>query len=193
MKTLTVTKAIISDSKVIFKMSSNNTNNNINNKTNNNMNNTNNKTKNVSLTLKEAKELYNSNNDITYKDVCKKLFKKGYYYCGDRGNISEIGRFDNKTCIDRNNAAYIKQLDKVLALNQLLNIAEYYNRLHTKIDKCYNISYDTRFKNYKVSVDSVWWKTGLTSIEALFNKAEDAQAVIDNPNFREILDTIYKN
>lgn len=28
---------------------------------------------------------------------------------------------------------------------------------------------------------------------AIFNRAEDAQAVIDNPNFREILDTIYKN
>lgn len=26
----------------------------------------------------------------------------------------------------------------------------------------------------------------------LFNRKEDAQAVIDNPNFREILDTIYK-
>lgn len=30
-------------------------------------------------------------------------------------------------------------------------------------------------------------------VVALFNKREDAQAVIDNPNFREILDTIYKN
>lgn len=30
-------------------------------------------------------------------------------------------------------------------------------------------------------------------IEALFNTAEDVQAVIDNPNFREILDTIYKD
>lgn len=29
-------------------------------------------------------------------------------------------------------------------------------------------------------------------VVALFNKREDAQAVIDNPNFREILDTIYK-
>lgn len=27
----------------------------------------------------------------------------------------------------------------------------------------------------------------------LFNRKEDAQAVIDNPNFREILDTIYKD
>ena len=30
-------------------------------------------------------------------------------------------------------------------------------------------------------------------IRAIFNRIEDAQAVIDNPNFREILDTIYKD
>ena len=29
-------------------------------------------------------------------------------------------------------------------------------------------------------------------IVVLFNRTNDAQAVIDNPNFREILDTIYK-
>ena len=29
-------------------------------------------------------------------------------------------------------------------------------------------------------------------IRAIFNRTDDAQAVIDNPNFREILDTIYK-
>ena len=29
-------------------------------------------------------------------------------------------------------------------------------------------------------------------MRAFFNSEEDAQAVIDNPNFREILDTIYK-
>lgn len=32
----------------------------------------------------------------------------------------------------------------------------------------------------------------LYGVVALFNREEDAQAVIDNPNFREILNTIYK-
>ena len=33
----------------------------------------------------------------------------------------------------------------------------------------------------------------VTGITALFARKEDAQKVIDNPNFREILNTIYKN
>lgn len=129
--------------------------------------------------------------DITYKDVSNELFSnKCYYYMDSNGDI-QWNQTNNTE--DTNNASNAKQLERLLALNQLLNIAEYYNRLHTKIDKRYNISYDLRFKGYKVSVESVWWKTGLTGIEVLFNRVEDAQAVIDNPNFREILDTIYKS
>lgn len=128
-------------------------------------------------------------NDITYKDVCKKLFEKGYYYFGDRSDIREIVEFDDKTCADRNNAAYIKQLDKVLALNQLLNIAEYYNNLHTTNIKSTAIEYDRVHQKYYTSGISIKYLRG---ISAIFNKAEDAQAVINNPNFREILDIIYK-
>lgn len=82
MEELIITKAIISDSKVIFK-----TNNNMNNnKTNNNMNtvnnNTNNSTKNIKrrtkvrtipLSLREAKQWYKSNND-TLKSLALRVF-----------------------------------------------------------------------------------------------------------------------
>lgn len=129
-------------------------------------------------------------NDITYKDICKKLFGKGYYYFGDRGKIREIVEFDDKTCADRNNAAYIKQLDKVLALNQLLNIAEYYNRLHITNIKSTAIEYDGVNQKYYTSWVSLKYLRG---VSAVFNRKEDAQAVIDNPNFREILDTVYKS
>lgn len=128
-------------------------------------------------------------NDITYKDICKKLFRKGYYYFGDRGEIREIVEFEDKTCADKNNAAYIKQLDKVLALNKLLNIAEYYNRLHTTNIKSTAIEYDGVNQKYYTSGISLKYLRG---ISAIFNRKEDAQTVIDNPNFREILDTIYK-
>ncbi len=74
MKTLNIIKAIISDSKVIFKMSSNNTNNNINNKTTNKM-----ETRNISLTLEEAREWYNSN--IILRDIALKVFTKEELEC----------------------------------------------------------------------------------------------------------------
>ena len=53
----------------------------------------------------------------------------------------------------------------------------------------YIICYSTCINGYQIC--------GLSSkvifgVEVCFNNKEDAQAVIDNPNFREILDTIYK-
>lgn len=130
-------------------------------------------------------------NDITYKDISKKLFGKGYYYFGDRGEIREIVKFDDKTCADRNNAAYIKQLGKILALNQLLNIAEYYNKQNPKQgDHPYCITLDEVHGYQEGAYELSYTSFGLV---ALFNRKEDAQAVIDNPNFREILDTVYKD
>lgn len=128
---------------------------------------------------------------ITYDEVCNSMLKTGYY-TDNRGKILHVTEFADNAKIDKNNATNKEQLERLLALNQLLNIAEYYNRLHTKIDKCYNILYDMRFKGYRVNTASAWYRNSLTGIEAFFNRAEDAQAVIDNPNFRDILDTIYK-
>ena len=50
--------------------------------------------------------------------------------------------------------------------------------------------YDNVNQVYSVTNASTMYVYG---IKAIFNRKEDAQAVIDNPNFREILDTIYKD
>lgn len=126
-------------------------------------------------------------NNITYKDVCNKLFKNSYYFTDERGRINlyiEGNKFDD------NNATTIKQLKRILALNQLLNIAEYYNNIHPK----QNHTQYYIIKNDKNGYDVVEykWLQYILGVVALFNSKEDAQAVIDNPNFREILDTIYK-
>ena len=127
--------------------------------------------------------------DITYKNVSNKLFndnEKIYYYIDSCGDI----QFCQTTNVeDANNATTVKQLKRILALNQLLNIAEYYNRLHIMIDKPYVILYDKRTQSYTVNSVSPCYRFG---VEVAFNRAEDAKAVMDNPNFREILDTIYK-
>lgn len=126
---------------------------------------------------------------ITYEDVCNKIFKNGSVCftssCGD----VYCGIIENCTRNDKNNATTKKQLERLLALNQLLNIAEYYNQLHTTGSNTYTIRYGKIDKIYYTSTTSI---THLCGIKAFFNRKEDAQAVINNPNFREILDTIYE-
>lgn len=126
---------------------------------------------------------------ITYKNVSNKLFgdiEKIYYYTDSCGDI----QFCQTTNVeDANNATTVKQLKRILALNQLLNIAEYYNRLHTTNIRSTTIEYDGVNQKYYAGQISIKYLRG---ISAIFNRKEDAQAVIDNPDFREILDTIYK-
>lgn len=127
---------------------------------------------------------------ITYKDICDTLFtRKWGFFISTSGDIIEEEMCDYYIASEKNNATNRKQLEKVLAMNQLLNIATYYNSRVKEPDDLYTISYNKFNDSYCVST-STSYVTGMTT---LFNSKEDAQKVIDNPNFREILDTIYKN
>lgn len=127
--------------------------------------------------------------NITYTDVCDSIFSEDTYYINSCGEIQSVVSAGSE---DVNNASNAKQLRKILALNQLINIAEYYNRLHTIIDnKQYSILYYKRTEpRYIVKTISSCYNF---SVRAVFNREEDAQSVISNPNFREILNTIYKD
>lgn len=88
--------------------------------------------------------------------------------------------------VDENNAF------KLCATDRLMNIARYYNGdwkpNWSSVESKYYIIYCNRSQCYKTD-----YKT-LIDINTVYFKCEkDAQAVIDNPNFREILDAIYKN
>lgn len=126
--------------------------------------------------------------NITYGDICEYLFKdKDSFYITNSGGVNNY--LCTCSATDKNNATNREQLKRLLALNQLLNIAEYYNGLHIMIDRPYVILYDKRTQDYTVNSVSPCYRFG---VEAAFNRVEDAKAVRDNPNFREILDTIYK-
>lgn len=134
---------------------------------------------------------------ITYRKICDNLFSHepayaadGGYYIDNGGYVSFGSYYCNDSLCRKSNATNRKQLERLLALNQLLNIAEYYNNLHAKLLNRFTIIYDIIKQTYTTNVASTFYKFGT---EAFFNKEEDAQAVIDNPNFREILDTVYKN
>lgn len=126
--------------------------------------------------------------DITYKDVCNTLFKNNNgYFIDQYGKVNFYNIGTNRS--DANNAPNGRQLKRLLALNQLLNIAEYYNNLHGNGVNS-EIKYDKLNQIYIATETLTMYIYG---IRAIFNRMEDAQAVIDNPNFREILDTLYKD
>ena len=133
--------------------------------------------------------------DITYQNVGEKIFSNNVFYINYKGEIDyynqkEYPKDYNCHYYDKNNATNKKQLKRILALNQLLNIAKYYNQLHTKEDyKQYYIVYHMTI-GYKVYC---YDENAVPSVVVTFNRKEDAQAVINNPNFQEILNTIYKD
>lgn len=106
--------------------------------------------------------------DITYDDILQA-------YATDFGGI----RVPNH-CID-----------KILAISQLMNIAKYYNEdwepdWNNQDEYKYFIIYNR--DTYKVDHG---WTTICSNI--YFKNKKDAIAIINNPNFRDILDAIYKN
>lgn len=126
---------------------------------------------------------------ITYEDVCNSILEVGYYTNSYGEIVGSIVHAVNLRT-GKNNATNTKQLERILALNQLLNIAEYYNTLHTINTGKNTILYDYQNQIYVTASVSTVYSRG---IEVIFNRKEDAQEVIDNPNFREILDMVYKN
>ena len=99
-----------------------------------------------------------------------------------------------KLCIHRKSIiVYDDNASKLVSLSKLMNIAKYYNGdwkpewNNRDEDKNY-IYY--RYIEDKYYVDST--KTYISNI-VYFKNQTDAQAVIGNPNFRPILDAIYKD
>lgn len=108
--------------------------------------------------------------DITYNDIKNTLHLKETY----------------GITIDVNN------LDKLTAINELMNIAKYYNKdwkpnWNNRVENKYFIIWNNECKTYWVDYNR---NSGFSIV--YFKNKEDAQSVIDNPNFREILDTIYE-
>ena len=127
--------------------------------------------------------------ELTYKDIAEELFSDIGFYIISNGGIIPFDKTVGKD--DKNNATNKNQLERLLALNQLLNIAEYYNRKNSKEEnKIYYINFDKRNLEYFVKDYSS--SIVLRGLVPIFNNKEDAKAVIDNPNFKEILNLIYK-
>lgn len=82
--------------------------------------------------------------------------------------------------------------NKISAIANLIDIANYYNK-DWKPDWSSDIEckYYIIFENYnnRYSISS---RYKISTNDVFFKNKKDAQAVIDNPNFKDILDAIYK-
>ena len=127
--------------------------------------------------------------ELTYKDIAEELFSKNLFASDINGKIFCISSSGAK--LDKNNTTNRKQLERLFALNQLLNIAEYYNKKYPKEEKkIHCINFDKR--NLEYFVKDYTSSIVVRGLIPIFNNREDAKAVINNPNFKEILDLIYK-
>ena len=92
---------------------------------------------------------------------------------------------------DKNNAPNKRQLERLLALNQLLNIAEYYNKKSPKEENyIYRINFEKSSSEY--FVQEYIRPIIISGLIPTFNNHADAKAVVKNPSFKEILDLVYK-
>lgn len=165
-------------------------------KENNNM-----KTKEIKINIPKGYEIDKENStfecikfkpikkELSYKDVAEELFSKNMFTSDIKGKIFWISSSGSK--LDKNNATSKKQLERLLALNQLFNIAEYYNKKSPKEEKkIHCINFDKR--NLEYFIQDYTSSIVVRGLIPIFNNREDAKAVINNPNFKEILDLIYK-
>ena len=131
--------------------------------------------------------------DVEHSDLSKGIIK----FKNDNITLEDIYENQGKdtfiTNIVNNNT---RTYNKISAIATLLDIANYYNKgwkpdFNNKTTYKYVIQYngiENKHTHYSVDYDVC-----LNRCCVYFKNQEDAQAVIDNPNFRDILDTIYKD
>ena len=130
--------------------------------------------------------------DVEHSDLSKGIIK----FKNDNITLKDIYKDDN-TDYATNLLIFSenKLFNKLAAIAKLIDIANYYNKgwkpdFNNKSTHKYVIQYngiENKHTHYSVDYDVC-----LNRCCVYFKNQEDAQAVIDNPNFRDILDSIYK-
>ena len=131
--------------------------------------------------------------DVEHSDLSKGIIK----FKNDNITLEDIYEYQGKDTFITNVAYNNKPTySKIFAIATLMDIANYYNKgwepdFNNKTTYKYVIQYngiENKHTHYSVDYDVC-----LNRCCVYFKNQEDAQAVIDNPNFRDILDAIYKD
>lgn len=126
--------------------------------------------------------------DLKNSDLAKGIvfFKKKNITYEDISNS-----FNSVACI--NVSIHSSNINKLTALAQLMNIAKYYNKdwkpdWSNVAERKYCIIYNKSDDAYSVDYNSSY-----TYNNIYFSNRDNAISVIFNPNFKDILDAIYKD
>lgn len=124
--------------------------------------------------------------DVEHSDLSKGIIKF------KKNNITLEDIYEDKgkdtfitNVVNNNRPTY----NKIAAIATLMDIANYYNKgWNNGVENKYHIVFDCNKNCYYIG-----YKYVTNSGNIFFKNKVDAQSVIDNPNFRDILDTIYKD
>ena len=136
----------------------------------------------LTIDIPKGMEIDTENSDFTKGIIKFKLDGNTY------ANIEKILNIKNTSTsitVSKNNK------HKLLAIDKLMNIARYYNKDWKPNPYSEEGIYYIRFNHLK----NVFWVDftyGVDTNDIFFKNLEDARAVVNNPNFKEILDTIYR-
>lgn len=127
---------------------------------------------------------------LTYKEIAEKLNKDICFFIakGEIQSYAQYASYDNPGV-----ANSYRQIEKILAINQLMNIAKYYNgdwkpNWGNSKENKFCIKFD--YHKDRLYVD---YNNSIGAGDVFFKNSEDARTVINNPNFMSIFDAIYKN
>ena len=125
---------------------------------------------------KKQNKIVLKDKQLTYKDVCKNLFKDGTYFIDECGEIDSVDGVQFIT--DPNNAPTEHQLECILAKNKLANVAVYLNNgwKPSKGDHVFTITYYGDFKD-KLIISEHYFGTGENLV--LFQTLKDAKQAIE--------------
>ena len=143
----------------------------------------------LTIDIPEGMEIDLENSDLT-KGIIK--FKKSTITYEDIEDVLKL-------CIHRKSIiVYDNNASKLVSLSKLMNIAKYYNgdwepdwntsKCNTYRESKYYIYYENSENKYGVG-----YTTDVNWGNIYFKSRDDAQSIIDNPNFRTILNEIYKD
>lgn len=134
----------------------------------------------LTIDIPEGMEIDTENSDLT-KGIIKfktKVLSYKTVYC----------KICNKSLVID---SHKEDEHKLRAISRLMNIARYYNKdwkpdwEHREIK--YYIYFDNNNNEYDINYNDAFCRNTI-----YFKNSKDAKAVIDNSNFRDILDAIYK-